>query len=243
MAMKLMLPAPLVFQLAPKKGRSLRNKGNWQHNLKVFKEGNGEIVTCIRLSEEASVNDYLPCQHCYGMFKRTVHGRHEKACRVRNVVEVEKVHKSSSEHLPIRESSHEMQNFIHTMFQDEVTSQIIGDTMICKYGDALFARKGHEEPQHRYITQKMRELGRFVLAAKEIDKSVNCLKDLCDPTKLDLTIKAVRRVSNYSTSTTAYRTPSTAVKIGFSLKGALEAWVGHCLMMSDVSGAKKAKDG
>ncbi|KAI3373346.1 hypothetical protein L3Q82_006647 [Scortum barcoo] len=87
----------------------------------------------------------------------------------------------------------------------------------------------------------MRELGRFVLAAKEIDKSVKGLKDLCDPTKFDLTIKAARKVSNYSTNTTEYAKPSTAVKIGFSLKGATEAWIGHCLMTSDVLGEKKAK--
>lgn len=127
------------------------------------------------------------------------------------------------------------------MLQDKVTSHIRSDTMICKYGDTLFARKGREQSQHRYIAQKMRELGRFVLAAKEIDKSVKGLKDLCDPTKFDLTIKAARRLSNYSTNTHEYAKPSTAVKVGFSLKGATEAWIGHCLMTSDVSGEKKAK--
>lgn len=64
---------------------TLRNKGNWQHNLKVLEEGNGEIVTWKRPSEKASVNDYLPCQHCYAMFKRTELWRHQKACRVRKV--------------------------------------------------------------------------------------------------------------------------------------------------------------
>ncbi|CAK6964052.1 uncharacterized protein LOC104929912 isoform X8 [Scomber scombrus] len=224
---------------------TLRNKGNWQHNLKVFKEGNGEIVTWKRPSKKASVNDYLPCQHCYAMFKRTDLWRHKKTCRVRKG-EIKKgkrgrVQKASSQLLPIRESSDGIQNLIHTMLQDKVTSQIRSDTMICKYGDALFAKKGREQSQHRYIAQKMRELGRFVLAAKEIDKSVKGLKDLCDPTKFDLTIKAARRVSNYSTSTTEYGKPSTAVKIGFSLKSATEAWIGHCLMTSDVLGENKAK--
>lgn len=125
------------------------------------------------------------------------------------------------------------------MLQDKFTSQIRSDTMICKYGDALYARKGREQPQHRYIAQKMRELGRFVLAAKEIDSRVKGLKDICDPTKFDLTVKAARRESNYSTSTSEYGKPSPAVNIGFSLKGATEAWIGHCLMTSDVLGGKK----
>ncbi|CAL8370487.1 unnamed protein product [Boreogadus saida] len=87
----------------------------------------------------------------------------------------------------------------------------------------------------------MRELGWFVLAAKKIDKSVKSLKDICDPTKFDLAVKAARRVSNYNAETNEYGKPSTAVKIGFSLKGATEAWIGHCLMTSDVLSEKRAK--
>ncbi|TRY91274.1 hypothetical protein DNTS_035671, partial [Danionella cerebrum] len=130
---------------------------------------------------------------------------------------------------------------IHSMQQDHVTSHIRNDVMICAYGDALFARKGREQSQHRYIAQKMRELGRLVLSAKEIESSVKGLKDLCEPTKFELVLKATRRLSNYSTNTTEYGKPSTAVKIGFSLKGATETWIGHCLMRSNTLAEKRAK--
>ncbi|KAJ4945769.1 hypothetical protein JOQ06_023447 [Pogonophryne albipinna] len=56
-----------------------------------------------------------------------------------------------------------------------------------------------------------------------------------------LAIKAARSVSNYNNTTCEYGKPSTAVKIGFSLKGATESWIGHCLMTSDVVTEKKAK--
>ena len=39
---------------------SLLNKGDWQHNIKVLEEGNGEIVTWRQPTEKASVQDYLP---------------------------------------------------------------------------------------------------------------------------------------------------------------------------------------
>lgn len=64
------------------------------------------------------------------------------------------------------------------MQQDHVTCHIRNDEMICAYGDALFAKKGREQSQHRYIAQKLRELGRFMLAAKDIDKHVSSLKDV-----------------------------------------------------------------
>lgn len=98
----------------------------------------------------------------------------------------------------------------------------------------------HVKLQHRYIAQKMKELGRFVLAAKEIYSSVKDLKDLCDSTKFGSTIKAARRVSNYSTCTNEYGKPSTAIKMGFSPKGATEAWILHCLMTSDILDENKS---
>ena len=223
---------------------SLRNKGDWQHNLKVLEDGNGEIVTWKQPSKGASVKDYLPCQHCYAMFKRKELWRHTKSCREKKGETVQgkrSVQKASSQLIPIKDSSEGVQKIIHSMMQDHVTSHIRGDEMICTYGNALFAKKGREQSQHRYISQKMRELGRFCLAAKEIDKSVKGLKDICDPTKFELAIKAASRVSNYSTVSTEYGKPSTAVKIGFSLKGATETWIGRCLMTSDVLAEKKAK--
>ncbi|XP_026224135.1 uncharacterized protein LOC113167589 isoform X2 [Anabas testudineus] len=224
---------------------SLRNKGDWQHNVKVLEEGDGEIVTWKQPSKKVSVKDYLPCQHCYAMFKRTELWRHEKSCRNRKG-ETEKgnrrrVQKASSQLMPMTESSEGIQTIIHTMQQDHVTSHIRSDAMICTYGESLFAKKGREQSQHRYIAQKLRELGRLVLAAKEIDKSMKSLKEMCDPTKFELVIKATRKVSNFSAQTTEYGKPSTAVKIGFSLKGATEAWIGRCLMTSDILGEKKAK--
>ncbi|XP_054869079.1 uncharacterized protein LOC129349540 [Amphiprion ocellaris] len=223
----------------------LRNKGDWQHNLSVLEEGYGEIVTWKQPSAKVDIEKYLPCQHCYAMFKRTELWRHEKSCRERKKERHKgkraRVQKSSSHLIPIRESCNGVQTIIHSMLQDHVTSHIRSDEMICAYGDALFAKKGREESQHRYIAQKLRELGRFVLAAKEIDKHVQSLKDICDPANFQLAIKAARHVSNYDASKNEYGKPSTAVKIGFSLKGATEAWIGHCLMRSDVKTEKKAK--
>lgn len=90
--------------------------------------------------------------------------------------------------------------------------------MICAYVDALFAKKGREESQHRYIAQKLRELGWFMLVAKEIDKHAKTLKDICDPANFKLPIEAARHVSNYDVNKNEYRKPSTAVKIEYSLE-------------------------
>ncbi|XP_059367596.1 uncharacterized protein LOC132106022 [Carassius carassius] len=220
----------------------LRNKGDWKHNRMVFEEGNGEIIVWKRPSEKADIESYLPCQHCYAMFKRTKLWRHLKSCRERKEERKngKRVQKSSWHLLPCK-SGQGVQKIIHSMQQDHVTSHIRSDEMICVYGDALLAKKGREESQHRYIGQKLRELGRFMLAAKEIDERAKTLKDICDPANFKLAIEAARHVSNYDVNKNEYGRPSTAVKIGFSLKGATEAWIGHCLMDSDVKTERAAK--
>ncbi|KAF6725327.1 hypothetical protein FQA47_010496, partial [Oryzias melastigma] len=50
----------------------------------------------------------------------------------------------------------------------------------------------------------MRELGRFVVTAMELDKTVKGLKDVCDPTKFQLAIKAARKVGNFNETTTEH---------------------------------------
>lgn len=79
-----------------------------------------------------------------------------------------------------------------------------------------------------------------MLAAKEINKCIKSLK-ICNPTSFELAIKAARKASNYCASTIEYGKPSSVVKMGFSLKGATEAWTGCCLMTSDVLTEKKPK--
>lgn len=125
--------------------KSLRNKGNWQHNLEVLEDGNGEIVTWKQPSKGASVKDELPCQHFYAIFKRKELWRHTTSCRDKKGKTVQgkrPVQEASSQILPIKDLSEGVQKIIHCMMQDHVTSHIRGDEIICTYGNALFAKKG-----------------------------------------------------------------------------------------------------
>lgn len=184
------------------------NKGDWEHNLQVLKDKKGELVTWRQPPKEASAKDYLPCQHGFGMFKRTELWRHEHSCRQRTPDIMKgkrsRVQKASSQLIPSTESSDGVQNIIHNMLQDKVTTHIRNDDMICAYGDLLFSKKACKQSQHRYIAHKMRELGRFVVTAMELDKTVKGLKDVCDPTKFQLAIKAARKVGNFNETTTEH---------------------------------------
>ncbi|XP_049324186.1 uncharacterized protein LOC125784483 [Astyanax mexicanus] len=238
------------FPLGSKKRKDLleglRNKGDYKHNLEVLKSGHGEIVTWKQPSFEASVDNYLPCQYCYAMFVKSDLWKHQGTCRAKNDPgkDAEKksnsrVQKASSSLLPISETSEALENVIHGMQKDAVSFTVRNDALICKYGNVLLNRGKNNATG--YISQKMRELGRLVVAAKEIDKSIKNLEDLCHVSKFQVLLKAVKRISQFSPSKNAYRKASTAVKIGFSLKGVTDVLIGQTLENDDDLAERNAK--
>ena len=127
------------------------------------------------------------------------------------------------------------------MRQDNVSFHIRRDSLICKYGDSLYGKHGRVKAKHQYIAQRMRELGRFMLVVKDMDKKVKSLKDVCAPSQFQLVVNAAKRLSRFSPSKNEFGKPSTAVKLGFSLKGAVEVLIGQTLMNEDDLGEKRAK--
>lgn len=59
----------------------LHRKGNYFHYIEVLQKGYVDIVTYRQLSEHADVEDYLPCNMCFGFFIKNKLWRHEKMCR------------------------------------------------------------------------------------------------------------------------------------------------------------------
>lgn len=226
----------------------LRNKGDFKHNTKVLEKGSGELITWKQPSDKTSAKDYLPCPFCFGMFSKKDLWRHQSSCRSKKSCVTEdkkntrgRVQGRASRLLPISVTSNGCQEIINNMRQDDVSFHVRSDSLICKYGESLYAKHGRVKSRHQYIAQRMRELGRFMLVAKDMDKSVKVLKDLCVPSKFQFVVSVVKRHTDFSPNKNEYGKPSTAVKIGFCLKGAVEVLIGQTLMDDDDSSEKAAK--
>lgn len=241
------------FPLGSKQRKSLleqlRNKGDFKHNRKVLEKGKGQIVTWKQPSEQASIKDYLPCPYCFGMFKKNDLWRHQSSCRTKKACAADenvknrrgRVQSRAACLLPISASSDGCQAVINNMRQDDVAFHIRKDSLICNYGESLYAKHGRVKSRHQYIAQRMRELGRFMLVAKDMDKTVNYLEDLCVPSKYQFVVNVAKRLTQFSPGKNEYGKPSTAVKIGFCLKGAAEVLIGQTLINNDDLAEKKAK--
>lgn len=220
----------------------IRCKGDYDHNCQVVKSGEGEIVTKKQVkSPSVSVRDFLPCQHCFAFYRKTDLWRHERSCKVRKGDQKSSertgksgVHSASSRLLPMSEFLTEgCKEIIHIMHQDDISKHIKNDPLICKYGNALSAKYDHDKSQFAYIAQKMRELGRFVLAVNELDKSVKYLHEVCVPSRFELAVEGAKKVSGFDPSSSKFKTVSLVSKIGYSLKRAAEIAFGESRMTED----------
>lgn len=220
----------------------IRNKGDYEHNCQVLKSGEGEIVTKKQVKNpNISVRDYLPCQHCFAFYRKTDLWRHERSCKARKgdqkpseKTKKSSVHSAASRLLPMSEFlTGGCEEIIHIMHQDDISRHIRNDPLICKYGNALSAKYEHDKSQFAYIAQKMRELGRFVVAVNELDRSVKFLHEICLPSKFQLAVEGAKKVSGFDPSSSKFKTVSLVSKIGYSLKRAAEIAFGESRMTED----------
>lgn len=226
----------------------LRNKGNYIHNIEVLKKRNGEIITVRQPTQKSSWKEYLPCQHCHGFFKRKELWKHNAVCfkgagKKENAKSRKRVQAVASRSIPIDPgTSKGCKGIIQNMHQDEVSFQVRTDPLICKYGEMMFELHGHDKTQHVYISQKMRELGRFMISVKKRNHTVQRLIDVCVPSRFKLAVEAAKEVSGFDESKKCYKTPSLACKIGYTLKRVSEIVVGNSLMNDDHESGQKAQN-
>ncbi|XP_059896821.1 M-phase phosphoprotein 8 isoform X2 [Gadus macrocephalus] len=219
----------------------IRNKGDYEHNCSVLQSGEGEIVTKKNMNNAMlSDRDYLPCQHCLAFHRKTDLWKHERACKRKGDQRSDigtkrfRVQSAASRLLPMSEFlTGGCEEIIDIMHQDEISHHVRNDPLICKYGNALSAKHDYDRSQFAYIAQKMRELGRFVLAANEIDSSVHFLHEMCTPCRFELAVEGAKKLAGFDQTSGRYKTVSLVSKIGYSLKRAAEIAFGESRMTED----------
>lgn len=228
----------------------IRDKGDYEHNCQVVRSGEREVAVKKQgKNPNASVRDFLPCQHCFAFYRKPDLWRHEQSCKVRRVdqkppdgTEKNGNNQSVSQLYPMSEFlTKGCEEIIGIMHQDDISKHIRSDPLICRFGNVLSAKYENDKSQFAYIAQKMRELGRFVLAVNELDSSVKYLHEVCVPTRFELAVEGAKKVSGFDPSSSKFKTASLVTKVGYSLKRAAEIAFGESRMTEDSETEKAVK--
>lgn len=113
---------------------------------------------------------------------------------------------SSFQEKEIQQSSKIIGRILH----DEVSLEVKSDALTCEYGDRLLEKHENDPSKDGFVSQKMRELGRFVIAAKNkaLNKTVKKLEDLLVPPMFKLAGDAAKKACGYTKSKYRYERPS-----------------------------------
>ncbi|KAM9414359.1 uncharacterized protein KZ484_023550 [Pholidichthys leucotaenia] len=148
-----------------------------------------------------------------------------------------RVQAAASRLLPISSGASEScSEILHRMNQDNVSYEVKSDWLICKYGNKLMGNEdGGGQRRYDYVSQKLRELGKLLLAAKSLDSEVQSFQDLLTPGRLGLTMSAARKAAGYR-----WIRPPLVLKT--TLKMVCEIAIGDSLQDGDWEAAAKTTD-
>lgn len=156
-----------------KKLERIRTIGNHIHNREVIRSGEGQLAVQYRPTNEGvAVDDFSPCPYCFGYFRRKDLWRHKCTMKPEKNKQIKKISVASRLLLPLpASSSHQLNVILSNMRADNISRIVKSDSTICKYGERLANKHGHDTEQHNYIRQKLRVLGRLVEHLRSLDNS------------------------------------------------------------------------
>lgn len=208
----------------------IRNRGNFNHNLKVINSEQGAIIPLRRPSSKARRDEYLPCTKCLGFASKKHLRKHTRTCKsYRSGTETGTEITTAKPHHYIQgsmallpcgpaDSSCFKNDIINRMAHDQVSLIVRNDPLILMYGMKLYQTHSKHPHQHQYVKQKLRELGRLLQAAREENSSIKRMEDCIDSVNFKSVVNAAKHISGYDETTKDFKTPSLAVHLGTSLK-------------------------
>jgi hypothetical protein len=230
--------------------RDLVKRGNFKHNCNVIRHGKGNIVVRKRPSRATATSEYLPCDKCLGFFSKKMLSQHAATCS--NGTEDAA---SSSWHnrkgvrsrgamllpCPSYASDGLKKKVLARMTADDIFEAVKNDQLIIDFGNKQFEKLGHLAHQLRYISNQLRELGRFLLELRKLSPKKE-LEDFLYPGEYKNIVQAARALGGFNSETNMFQTPSLPLKIGFSLKKCVGILKGKHIIAQNEEGKTNLKD-
>ncbi|PJE78088.1 hypothetical protein CI610_02980 [invertebrate metagenome] len=206
---------------------AIQQEGNYNHNYNVLSKGSGLLIPKYRAREHQhkSVEDYVPCDICFGLYVKKDLWKHHMKCRISRMDTGTSTSTSKKQKpvangkllLPKKAETDVNDNILLKMRNDEVKSVILKDTTLLNFACRMYEQNGHLQHRHQYLAQRLRELGRMLLAIQEKSPSVDTIEKCLDPSNWEEVIVAVRSVAGFNSKTNQYTIPTLPLRVGQSL--------------------------
>ncbi|KAF5271416.1 hypothetical protein FQR65_LT17621 [Abscondita terminalis] len=102
--------------------------------------------------------------------------------------------------------------------------------------------KYSSQHHHDIIRNKLRSIGRLLIAVKRYDAAVKDLATLLTPTKFDVCVRAIKDVGGLNSNCSTFKAPTTVLTLSTICKQAAEVWKAECIKNNDVLGKRCTED-
>ncbi|KAL5238907.1 hypothetical protein ACI65C_006317 [Semiaphis heraclei] len=200
---------------------NIRKRGNFLCNV-----GEVDVIKPVRRPNEFSktipdASNYLPCKHCYGMYKKKYLYRHEKKCKSAKTKQLGRNRAQSNAQNLLLAFSNTDQDLVTKVFPrmavDNISFVAKSDELIKAFG-SRYLKSHREKHLVHVVTQKMRTLARLLIQMQLEYPSIKTLQECLLPKHFDLIVKCTKTVAGYDISKDLYGAPSVVLKIGNMLK-------------------------
>ena len=204
----------------------IRHKGNNQHNERVQRAEQGEILLSRRKqTQDFQVDDYGPCPNCLEWVSLDLISKHFKTCpaEVKGLVKSKGAAIMESKNLKgklvIGGSKKPRGDVFPSMTRDEITEIAQGDALICSLGDIWLMKNIDNKLRYKNSTSfRMRLVARLLQKMRnEAGKKSASMSDFFTvdnfETAVDCTIKLCEEDEHEN-----LKNPSTAIKLGYDLQ-------------------------
>lgn len=214
--------------------RALRKKGDFITNqktneIRVVRKPNTNNSEVLRNQDDINFNreEYVPCVHCLGYYKKNYLWRHAKNCKSKNPCSNSR---TKIQHLSVAqtflvstgllgnflEKSRLKQEVLNIMRPDDISLAAKGDALICIYGES-YLNKHKRKQMNVVVSNKMRELARLKLTIQK-STAINSLIEILKPEMYNQIVAATKIISGYNAENRSFSASSLALHLGTNLK-------------------------
>ncbi|KYN04691.1 hypothetical protein ALC62_04433 [Cyphomyrmex costatus] len=224
---------------------SLRKNGNFKFNTNS-KLNNGQLIVSRRPNDKYNklATDFTACSKCKGYFTKHSIRHHSRKCFKKNFKKNKCIMVMGRRitcrlHPKVNETVKKM--IFPVMREDDVTRIIRYDEILITYANQMY-EKYRSQHHHDMIRARLRLLGRFLLALKDINKNVENFDSIYRPKLYDDCIHAINIVARYNSEERIYGAPSVASTLSTLIKYIGNLFIGECIKKEDTEKKNLAKD-
>ncbi|XP_066596285.1 uncharacterized protein, partial [Prorops nasuta] len=210
----------------------IRKRGNFNFNTDV-NINKGELIVSRRPRKDKNKHaaDFSACPNCKGFFAKTSLRHHFKRCTTKNSRKnrsvqilgravIGRIHESANKTL--------RKVVFPVIREDEICRTIRYDELVIRFANKLCI-KYRLQHQHDMIRAKIRLLGRYLIALRQINSNITDFSSLYDPRYYDDCISAIHTVAQFDERMNAFKHPATASAIGTLLKQIGKYFITLCI--------------